>query len=82
MAIFHHEELQQECKKNGKSLAWYAQQGWEAMNKEDNIFINKHTTKGAKVGRHPKDLKRKSELIEEQKTIMKEAWREELEEPT
>jgi hypothetical protein len=45
-------------------MSWYEQQGWEAMNKNDTTFINRHTTKGAQVGRHPKEGTRKRKAAE------------------
>lgn len=70
-AFYHHEELQKECQQNGKTLTWYEQQGWEAMNKVDTTFIERHTTKGASVGRHLKeDKKRKiEELLPEKEPL-------------
>jgi hypothetical protein len=81
VTMFHHEELQQECQKDGRTLTWYEQQGWEAMNKADITFINRHTTKGAQVGRKPKDRgqKRKANTveIEVEEEVIPSNWREE-----
>lgn len=63
--FYHHEELHAECLQDGRSLGSYKQQGWEKMNDEDRVYIERHTTKGAAVGRPSKKRKLETTNMEE-----------------
>jgi hypothetical protein len=52
--FYHHEELHKECAKDGRTLKSYQQEGWKKMNDADRTYIEKHSTKGATVGRKRK----------------------------
>jgi hypothetical protein len=60
--FYHFEELQRECMRDGKTLAYYQQQGWEQMNDADRIYIKRHTTNGASTGRKQSVNKEASNL--------------------
>jgi hypothetical protein len=52
--FYHHAELQQECEKNERALGTYKQEGWEKMNDTDRMYLERHSTNGAQVGRKRK----------------------------
>ncbi len=78
VAFYHHEELQRESQTDGKSLKWYEQQGWKAMNKMDTSYIENHTTKGAQVGRPKKNKGEQTEIVPKESKECKQKSNEEL----
>lgn len=77
--FYHFDELQKECLKDKKTLAYYQQQGWEQMNNADRNYIKRHTSNGAQTGRKSHIVngaqsgqKRKAEEMEEQVNELEE----------
>ncbi len=61
LVLVHSDQLQKYCMENGCTLYHYQQEGWEAMNLQDRVHVNRSTCKGARVGRKPKTSKATSE---------------------